>query len=90
MNVYKKFTAKPHSFLVIYMTLASDNPSCFRKYLSETIKKLIMTIDNKTMNKKQQFNINRKSLKYQHFTEVKLMNMNILQMTKRYHLIKIE
>ena len=31
MNLYKKCTAKPYSFLVIYAALASDNPSRFRK-----------------------------------------------------------
>ena len=33
MNLYKKCTAKPYSFLVIDATLASDNPSRFRKNL---------------------------------------------------------
>ena len=31
INLYKKCTAKPHYFLVIDNTLASDNPSRFRK-----------------------------------------------------------
>ena len=30
MNLYKKCTAKPNSFLVINTTLASDNSSRFR------------------------------------------------------------
>ena len=33
MNLYKQCTANPYSFLVIDPTLASDNPSCFRKNL---------------------------------------------------------
>ena len=37
MNLYKKCTAKPYSFLVIDAALASDNPSCFRKNLFERI-----------------------------------------------------
>ena len=37
MNVYKKFIAKPYSFLVIDTTLASNNPSRFRKNLLERI-----------------------------------------------------
>ena len=37
MNLYKKCTAKPYSFLVIDATLASDNPSQFRKNLLERI-----------------------------------------------------
>ena len=37
MNVYKKCTEKPYTFLVSVTTLASDNLSCFRKNLSEKI-----------------------------------------------------
>ena len=37
MNLYKKCTAKSYSFLVIYATLASDNPLRFRKNLVERI-----------------------------------------------------
>ena len=37
MNLYKKCTAKPYSFLVIDTTLASHNSSRFRKNLLETI-----------------------------------------------------
>ena len=37
MNLYKKCTKKPYSFLVIDATLSSDNPLRFRKNLSERI-----------------------------------------------------
>ena len=37
MNLYKKCTAKPYSFLVIDATLALGNPSRFRKNLLERI-----------------------------------------------------
>ena len=37
MNLYKKCTEKPYSFLVIDTTLASDNPLRFRKDLLEKI-----------------------------------------------------
>ena len=37
INLYKKSTAKPHSFLVINTTLTSDNHSRFRKNLLERI-----------------------------------------------------
>ena len=37
MNLYKKYTAKPYSFLDIDATLASDNLLRFRKNLSERI-----------------------------------------------------
>ena len=37
MNLYKKCTEKPYSFLVIDTALASDNLLCFRKNLLERI-----------------------------------------------------
>ena len=37
MNIYKKFTTKSHSFLVIEATLASNNGSRFRKNLLERV-----------------------------------------------------
>ena len=37
MNLYKKCTAKPYSFLVIDTTLTSDNPLRIRKNLVERI-----------------------------------------------------
>ena len=37
MNIYKKCTEKPYSFLVIDTTLAQNNLSRFRKNLLETI-----------------------------------------------------
>ena len=37
MNLYKKSTTEPYSFLVIDTTLPSDNSSHFRKKLLETI-----------------------------------------------------
>ena len=37
VNLYKKYTTKLCSFLVIDATLASDNPSHFRKNLLERI-----------------------------------------------------
>ena len=37
MNLYRKCDEKPYSFLVIDTTLASDNPSRFRKNLLERI-----------------------------------------------------
>ena len=37
MNIYKKCTEKPFSFLAIDTTSGSDNPSRFRKNLTERI-----------------------------------------------------
>ena len=63
MNLYKKCTARPYSFLVIDATLASDNPSRFRKNLLERIQKLVLTIDNKIGDEKLQYGINREAAK---------------------------
>ena len=54
INLYKKCTSKPYSFLVIDTSLASDNSPRFRKNLLEKLKKLIMTIVNKIRDEKQQ------------------------------------
>ena len=44
---------------VIDATLASDNPSRLRKNLLEWIQKLISTIDDKILDEKLQYDINR-------------------------------
>ena len=62
MNLYKKGTSKPYSFLVIDTSLASDNSSRFRKNLLERIQ-LIMTIDDKIKDEKLQYDINREGAK---------------------------
>ena len=59
MNLYKKCTAKPYSFLLIDATLASDNSLCLRKNLLERMSKLIMVIDDKIRDEKLQYDINR-------------------------------
>ena len=46
LNLYKKCIETLYSFLVIYTTLALDNPLRFRKNLSERIYKLIIEIDD--------------------------------------------
>ena len=61
MNLNKKCTVKPYYFLVIGTTLASDNPSRFRKNLLERMYKLIMTTEKKIRNEKLQHNINREA-----------------------------
>ena len=43
IKIYKTYTAEPYSFLVNDATLASDNPSRFRKYFH-----IIFSIDNKS------------------------------------------
>ena len=44
---------------MIGTTLASDNPSRFRKILLERIGKLIMTIDDKIRYENLQYDVNR-------------------------------
>ena len=55
----KKNTAKPYSFLVNDVTLASDNPLRFRNNLLTYNR--IMTIDDQIRDKKLQYDINRKA-----------------------------
>ena len=57
MNLYKKCTAKPYSFLFIDTTLASDNLLRFRKNLLEKI------FDDKIRYEKLQYDINREAAK---------------------------
>ena len=45
---------KTYSFLLIDATLASENPSRFRKNLAERLWKLIMIIDDKIRDEKLQ------------------------------------
>ena len=49
-----------------------------------------MTIDDKIKDEKLQYDINREAEKYQHYLQVKLINMNILQVKKYYCLIRVE
>ena len=52
MNLYKKCIAKPFSFIINDATVASDNPSLFRKNLLERIWKLIMSVDDRIRDEK--------------------------------------
>ena len=85
-NLYKRCIEKPYSFLVIDTTLASDNPSNFRRNILERIYKFIITIDNKMKN--CNIMLTEKQEKYQHYLLEKLINMNILLVKKHYLLIK--
>ena len=85
-NLYKKCTAKPQPLFVIDTTLASDNSSSFRKNIKTNYDKFMIKLNMKKYNtiliEKQQ--------KYQHYHQVKLINMNLLQMKEYYRLIKVE
>ena len=87
MNLYKKCTAKPYSFLVIDTTLALDNPLRFRKNLLEIIQKIIMTIDDKIRDEKLEHDISREAAKisslsqgktyqYDHLTVEEILTSN--------------
>ena len=54
MNLHKKCTPKSYSFLVKDTTLPSDNYFCFGCNLLEGIPKVIMEIDDKITDEKQQ------------------------------------
>ena len=47
-----------------------------------------MTIDDKFKDEKLQYDINKEEAKKQHYRQVKLRNMNILQVKKYQYLIK--
>ena len=49
-----------------------------------------MAIDNKIIDEKVQYDINRKQNKYQQYHQINLTNRNILQVTEYYLLIKVE
>ena len=49
-----------------------------------------MTIDDKIKDENLQYDINREPQKYRHYHLEKLINMNILQVKKYCHLIKVE
>ena len=49
-----------------------------------------MIIDDKAKDEKLQYDINREAAKIQHYHPEKLINMNILQVKKYYHMIKVE
>ena len=59
----KNFLQKSQYFLVIDDTYAWDNPSRFKKNLSEKVEKLILTIDDTIRYGKLQYDVNREAAK---------------------------
>ena len=49
-----------------------------------------MTMDDKIIDEKIQFDIKREAARISALSSVKLINMNILQENKYFHLIKVE
>ena len=61
INMYRKCTGKPYSFLVIDTTLASDNPYGLEKLFLNIIK--FMTINDQIRDENLQYDINREASK---------------------------
>ena len=59
---------------MIDVTLESENHLSFRSNLLERIQKPIITNDNKIIDEKLQFEINREESKYLHCPQVKSIN----------------
>ena len=57
------------------------------KNILERIQNLIMTIDDEIRDEKLQYDVKEKQQKYQLYHQVKLMNVNILQVKKYYMLV---
>ena len=72
MNLYKKCTTKPYSFLVIDTTLTSDNPLRFRKNLFKKYIKVTMAINDKIRDGKLQYNINKETRKISELSSGKI------------------
>ena len=86
MNIYKKYTKEPYSFLVNDTTLPSDGPLRFRKNLLGEYIIQIMTIEDQIM-KNYNMTLIERLRKYQLYHQVKLINMNTLLVKKYYHRI---
>ena len=83
IKIYKKCTFESYSFSVNDATLASDNPLRFRKNLLITSWQLMIRLEMKNCN----MILKEKLPKYQLYHQSKLIEMNILLLSKYYHLI---
>ena len=72
MNIYKKYTKEPYSFLVNDTTLPSDNLLRFRKNLLGQYIIKIMTIVDQIKDEKLQYDINREAAKISALSSGKL------------------
>ena len=63
MNLYKKCTTKPYTFLLIDAILASGSPFCFRKNFLGRIYEIIMSIDDRIRYENLEYDINREAVK---------------------------
>ena len=89
MSLYKKYCKTIFFFGYWYY-------SCFRyifTFQKESFRKnvkLITTVDDKVKDENYNMILTEKQQKYQHYQQLKLINMNILQARKYCHLIKLE
>ena len=79
MNLYKKCTVKPYSFLVNNTLLASGNPLTFRRNLLERRKQLTWQLTIRLEMKNCNAILMGKQQQYRYYHQAKLINMNILQ-----------
>ena len=68
MNVYRKYTSEPYSFLTIDTTLPVNNPLRFRENILEFIMKMTLTdklkiLDNKIKVNQTQYDVDREAAK---------------------------
>ena len=68
MKTYRECTKEPYSFLIIDTTLSSTNPLKFRKNLFDTLQKMIVTDQIKTLDRKikqneEQYDLDREAAK---------------------------
>ena len=82
MNLYKKCTVKPYSFLVNNTFLASGNPLTFRRNLLGRRKQLTWQLTIRLEMKNCNAVLMGKQQQYRYYHRAKLINMNILQEKK--------
>ena len=76
--------------MVINTTLASNNPSRFRKNVLQRILKLVITIDDKIRDEKLQYDIKREAVEILALSSEKIDKYEYLTVEENYLLIKKE
>ena len=88
INIYRKCTSEPYSFLVDDTTLAPNNPLRYRENLFGTYNKKSWQLMIRLEMKK--YNMILIKLKYHLNHQAVFTNINILLVKKYYHLISIK
>ena len=76
--------------MVINTTLASNNPSRFRKNVLQRILKLVITIDDKIRDEKLQYDVKREAVEISALSSEKIDKYEYLTVEENYLLIKKE